>query len=281
MQIETIETTQLGRAEAVLARGFPNRPPGFWRRALSTLDDYRRRHQSQPIGTLLVHEGKDVGVLLSIESRTAGGGRKVNLSSWYVDAEARFFAPLMLRAALARAPVATDLSPTGDVRAVNERLGMGGRVLGSMIVPLPIDALRPSQGKVREGTAGASGADDVLLADHAAMGLVTATLGEATGTVHPLIFMPTTLRGVPGARLIYCRSLSTVGRERGAIARFLLARGYLFLEIEANRADTWPGAIHAPSRCVVFAKGELPVDAIDHSYTELPFIHCTSRSQTS
>lgn len=270
MQIEVITSGALGRAEAVLCRGFPQRPPGFWNRVLKALDAYRATRGAGPIGTLLVDKGEDVGVLLTLDSPAApAGGRKLNLSSWYVDQRARFWAPLMLKAAVQAGELVTDLSPTRDVEAVNERLGVAGRVRGSMIVPTPFDSfLRSPARLVRQP------GDDMaqLLADHAAMGLICATLSDDAGAM-PLIFLPTRLRGLPGARLIYCPSLGRLRRHRGAVARFLLGRGRMFLEIEANRADAWPGALHAPSRCRVFAKGELPADAIDHSYTELTFIH--------
>jgi hypothetical protein len=270
MQIEVITPGALGRAEAVLCRGFPYRPPGFWKGVLGALEAYRNARGAGPIGTLLVDKGEDVGVLLTLDSPSGAGARKLNLSSWYVDQRARFWAPLMLRAAVEAGDVVTDLSPTREVEAVNERLGVAGRIRGSMIVPTLLDSVRPSAARISEDVA----ADDgQLLRDHAAMGMMCATLAIPDGRDQPLIFLPTRLRGLPGARLIYCRSLSAARQHRGAISRFLIGRGHLFLEIEANRADTWPGALHAPSRCRVFARGELPADAIDHSYTELTFLH--------
>lgn len=276
MQIEIITSGALGRAEAVLCRGFPQRPPGFWNRLLKALSAYREARGAGPIGTLLVDKGEDVGVLLTLDSPggAASAGRKLNLSSWYVDQRARFFAPLMLRAAVAAADLVTDLSPTHDVEALNERLGLAGRVRGSMIVPtlldsFRLDSFRPSRARLSLDRQ----VGDQLLADHAAMGLVCATLLSEGGAADPLIFLPTRLRGVPGVRLIYCPNLGRLQLHRGAVARFLVGQGRMFLEIEANRADTWPGALHAPSRCRVFASGELPADAIDHSYTELTFIH--------
>jgi hypothetical protein len=269
MQIEVITSGALGRAEAVLCRGFPRRPPGFWKSVLGALEAYRAARGAGPIGTLLVDRGEDVGVLLTLDS-PAGAGRKLNLSSWYVDQRARFWAPLMLRAAVAAGELVTDLSPTREVEAVNERLGIAARVRGSMIAPTPLDSLRPSGARLDRELAGVRGE---LLRDHLAMGMLCATLVLPDGQRQPLIFLRTRLRGVPGARLIYCESLSLVSRQRGAIARFLLGQGLLFLEIEANRSECWPGTLHAARRCRVFAKGELPADAIDHSYTELTFLH--------
>jgi hypothetical protein len=271
MQIEVITPGALGRAEAVLCRGFPYRPPGFWKGVLGALEAYRAARGAGPIGTLLVDQGEDVGVLLTLDSPAgAGGRRKLNLSSWYVDQRARFWAPLMLRAALAAGELVTDLSPTREVEAVNERLGITGRVRGSMIVPTPFDSFRPSGAALRRELPEGGGE---LLRDHLAMGMLCATLVLPDGQRQPLIFLRTRLRGLPGARLIYCDSLSHLRRHRGVIARFLFAQGLLFLEIEANRAATWPGALYAARRCRVFAKGELPADAIDHSYTELTFLH--------
>lgn len=273
MQIEIITPGALKRAEAVLSRGFPDRPPGFWNGVLGRLSAYRKAHGAGPIGTLLVDGDQDVGVLLTLDSPAAPGRRKLNLSSWYVDQRARFWAPLMLKAAVEAGELVTDLTPTREVEAVNERLGLVGRIRGSMIVPTLFDSFRRTSARLTQQR---PERENQLLADHTAMGLVGATLVTAEGAAEPLILLPTKLRGLPGARLIYCRDLSLVRRQRGAIARFLLSRGLMFLEIEANRADTWPGAFHAPSRCRVFAKGALATDAIDHSYTELTFIHAGS-----
>ncbi|MBL8595630.1 MAG: hypothetical protein JNK01_23320, partial [Devosia sp.] len=209
MQIEVITPTALSRAEAVLSRGFPNRPSGFWKRVLDSLNTYRSDRGAGPIGTLLVDRGEDVGVLLTLDSPSSAhdraGLRKLNLSSWYVDQRARTWAPLMLRAAAKTGVLVTDLSPTAAVETLNERLGIAGRIRGSMIVPTPLDCVRPSAALLDRELPDSNGQ---LLRDHAALGMLCATLVTPDQQRHPLIFLPTSLRGLPGARLIYCPSLT-------------------------------------------------------------------------
>ncbi len=274
MELRAIEEQDLGSAETLLCRGFPERPRWFWRSRLAALQSYRKQAGVGPIGTLLRIKGEDVGVLLTIES-PPGLGRKVNLSSWYVEDGARLAAARMLQKSVVGDAVYTDLTPTREVRLLNERIGIVPVRLGSLLAPTPIDALRLDRGRVlpfATSTAPLSDPHRQMLADHAAMGLDAAVL-EADGAAMPLIFMPTRFRGLAGARVIHATSRDMLRRHRGAIARYLLGRGKLFTEIEANRDEAWSGSAFAPNRSAVFAKGPVDPHGIDHAYSELVFLH--------
>lgn len=273
MDLRPIGPDNIEDAERLLRQGFPDRAAGFWQRALARLDAYRTEALTGPIGVLLAVKGEPAGVLLTIES-PAPRGRKVNLSSWYVEDRARFLAPRMLQQVTAGEDVIyTDLSPSPSVRALNERLGLMPVRMGSMILPLALDALRPDTARVLEHTAygRTSGRDAQLLADHAGLGALPALL-ESDNGVEPLIFLPTRLRGLRGVRLVYAPSRDSVARHRGAIARHLMRHRAWFLEIEANADERWPGTLFARNRSAVFAKGAVDEDRIDHSYSELVFL---------
>ncbi len=270
MELRAIEAKDLDSAVALLERGFPDRPRGFWQRRLEELQEYRQQSGVGPIGTLLNIKGEDVGVLLTIESP---GGAKVNLSSWYVDERARLGAARMLQKAVAGPAIYTDLTPTSEVRALNARLGITPQRIGSMLVPVLPDALRPDSATIRDfNQISLPERPRTLLADHIALGLHAAVL-KTDDAALPLIFMPTGIRGLKGMRVIYTPSRAALARHRGALARHLVSRGALFVEIEANRSETWSGALHSANRCAVFAKGPVDPDSIDHSYSELVFLH--------
>lgn len=284
MNLQPIGPENIDRAEAVLCRGFPDRPPDFWHNALGALTRYQSSARTAASGSLLSVCGTDVGVLLAIESpsrsRNGRAIRKVNLSSWYVDESARYLAAMMLKASIASPEIVyTDLTPTLAVRALNQRLGLVPIRIGSMIVPLPIDALRPDQANVTafaETSLSDLDPDDArMLHDHAAMGLESAVLVDG-GAATPLILMPTRFRGLRGARVLHAPSRGDLRRHRGSIARYLIKLGFLFLEVEAARSETWPSSLFAPTRAAVFAKGPIDLDGIDHSYSELAFLHSTT-----
>lgn len=276
MDLQPIGPETIDKAEWLLRRGFPDRGPGFWQQALGRLEAFRERALTGPIGVLLALKGEPVGVLLTLWSRSDGtpAGTKINLSSWYVEDRARYLAPRMLqRVTAAEGVLYTDLTPSPSVRALNERLGLLPVRIGSMIVPVALDALRRDEARVIDHTGYGmlASTEAAMLADHAKLGAAPALLESADGAA-PLIFAPSRLRGLNGMRLLFAPSRALVARHRGAIARYLMRRGAWFLEIEANADERWPGTLFARHRAAMFAKGLPDDDAIDHSYSELVFI---------
>ena len=90
-------------------------------------------------GYLLEHDGKDVGVILTIPStRRDDSGeprRVVNLSSWYIDPDHRWRAPRMLQTVTAcNATLFTDLTATPSVRNMIGRLGFRGWTEGMQLM---------------------------------------------------------------------------------------------------------------------------------------------------
>ncbi|MHB1110427.1 MAG: hypothetical protein ACYCZU_08950, partial [Devosia sp.] len=116
-----------------------------------------------------------------------------------------------------------------------------------------------------------------LLRDHAELGGLSAVL-EVGDERAPLVFWPVRARGLKGARVIYAPQRSHLHHYRGAIARFLLPRGMLFVEMDAADAGVARGDLFARNRAIVFAKGPFDRQRIDHAYSELVFLHQTRRN---
>ncbi|MCZ0736257.1 hypothetical protein [Phreatobacter sp. AB_2022a] len=274
-----IDETNMERAHALLARGFPSRQPAFWVEGLKRQAEHHARRDGGAIGQLLRVGGDDVGVILTMRSwraDAAGGRRKiVNLSSWYVEEAHRWLAPRMLKSVLSEPDaIHTDLTPSENVEQLNGRLGLMPWNDGVLLVVLPAVAWRRD-----ERPAEVVGLDAVprgqlpattwtMLEDHQALGCICIALrrGEA---YRPLIFTRTRRKGLPTARLIYADSKGELAGAIAAVSRFLLAHAILMLEVPARRDERLPAAWFSEGMRPTFARGAIDPDSVDHAYSEL------------
>jgi hypothetical protein len=226
-------------------------------------------------------KGVPAGVILTMRSERPGpdGDPRtvLNLSSWYVDEDHRWLAPRMLQKILSeKVDLFTDLTPSEPVREMIGRLGFVRRHEGVLMAALALSAMQFGA-SAAVGAAGEAGMREIgadaarLVADHAALGCIVALL-RAGGDVHPLIFAPTRRKSLPSARLVYAPSLTAVRDHVGAIARYLLAQGVLFLEIPANRGDSAFGAWFTTRPPPTFTRGKVAEDMVDHAYSEFVFL---------
>ena len=282
MTLEPIEDESLGDAISILARGFPARPLSFWKESIERLAAYRRATGGPPIGRLMTVEGRRVGVILTIASKHRSGERQrdvVNLSSWYVEGEYRWLAPLMLERIVADDNVVfTDLSPNPQTARLNERLGFHTAAEGLRLHFLPWTAIGlRSDGRMvpfEDIPPGAIPAAEMeMLAHHRDLGSIAAAL-QAGGSYYAFLFQPTRRRGVPVARLLLAPNRQTVEQHRAAIARFLLARHRLFvLTFHGDRSTVTKGSGVLWNRSAsVQVKGSWEPERIDHTYSELVFL---------
>lgn len=279
--LHPVHDGNVGDALAVLPRGFPSRSAEFWRAGLRRQAQYHEAAGLGALGYLLRAGGADAGIILTMRSRRTlpGGGehRVVNLSSWYVGDAHRWLAPRMLQKVLGEeADLVTDLTPSEPVRRMMPQFGFASWHDGALIAALGLAALQPG------ASAGVTAAEGPALAalepsagrlveDHLGLGCLAALL-DHEGEVQPLVFSPVRRRRLPSARLVYAPSTAAVRRHIGAVARFLLARGILFLEIPARRGDTAFGAWFTTRPPPTFARGPFDPDAIDHAYSEFVFL---------
>lgn len=275
--LESIDTSTMGEARALLARGFPLRAPSFWADALERLAAYHEAAGLGAVGQIMRVKGEAVGVILTMRSRRGGGDAAprsvVNLSSWYVDERFRLLAPRMLQQVLAE-PVdtVTDLTPSPPVTEMMGRFGFVRRFDGGVILALPMLAFQMGPGNV--GPVDASpldGGTARLVEDHLGLGCLACCLIEGEAA-QPLVFSTGRRKGLPAARLVYAEDLASVRRNLGEIARFLLARGVICLEIPSNRGDVPPGAWFSGRSRPTFVRGTDTAAAIDHAYSEFVFL---------
>ena len=121
-------------------------PPAAWARALDVPWSVDRPNA----GFMLVAGDAVVGVQLAFYSERIVDGRAerfCNLGAWCVLEEHRFHAMRLLKALLAQDGYHfTDLSPSGNVVGVNERLGFRFLDTTTVLMPnLPVRRARPGQ----------------------------------------------------------------------------------------------------------------------------------------
>ncbi|PZP49857.1 MAG: hypothetical protein DI595_12605 [Agrobacterium fabrum] len=274
LKIVPIDNGNRVAAVALLAKGFPEKSEAFWSRGLSLVSEHHARHELGPIGQLLMKGDDAAGVLLTLRSRLPGTGRiVVNLSSWYVEPSCRWFAPRMLQmASSGDDEIFTDLTPSPEACKLNERLGFATVTDCTLFYPLPFAALRPASARLRplaEINPETIAADTrEMLEDHARLGCIVAVM-EAENRHYPLVFLKTTTKRLPSARLIHCDDRSVAQRHLSAIARHLLRQGRLALTMAALGAEREIGGFAAHKSAPIQVKGAWNPRFINEAYSEL------------
>lgn len=276
MNLQPITDELISDAVALLSRGF-SRSPAFWETSLRRLAEYHRKSGGRHIGQLMLVGGKPVGVILTIASRRCTGSQQrdvVNLSSWYIEEPHRWLAARMLSRVIADDSVTyTDLSPSLETTRLNEQLGFQTAARGVVLFFLPWTAVtRRAQGEVVPYERLRKGAltddDDMLVRHHRDFGSLAAALRSGDAW-HPLLFHPVRRSGLPVARPILAPSRRLIADNVGAISRFLLRRGMLFLSLHGGTAI---GGILWNRSASVQVKGEWEGDRVDHTYSEIVFL---------
>jgi hypothetical protein len=276
ISFEALDTTL-----PILSRGFPGMRAGGWAQAIARLRRFGASEPTRCTGYLLQAKGKDVGVILAIPSTHFDGGDAprpvVNLSSWYVDPEHRWRAPRMLQSVTAcHTTLYTDLSPTPSVRDMIGRFGFHGWTEGTLIVALPLFALR-SAGPAHVvplhdlPSDAFDGPTRRMLEAHAALDCVACGLwdGEA---LQPLIFSRKTYRGIRAARLIFAGDRPGLFAHLPAISRFLMRQKILLLAVNADRSERIAGSIFTRTRGPTFYKGPAAPAPGDFAFSEFVFL---------
>jgi hypothetical protein len=279
--LQPIHDGNVGEALAILSRGFPSRSALFWRAGLERQAQYHKAADVGPLGYLMQDAGRDVGVILTMRSRRIeADGRErtvLNLSSWFVEESHRWLAPRMLQKVLAeKVDLFTDLTPSPPVQHMIGRLGFTPWNEGVLLAVLPVSALQPAGGatvKAIETVEGAAIGTPLraLIDDHVRWGCIAAVLVDESG-VQPIIFARTRRKHLPSARLVFAPSKAAVRRNIGAVARFLMTKGMMLLEVPANRSEEAFGAWFTTRPPPTFARGGIEGDMIDHAYSEFVFL---------
>lgn len=254
--LEVRDDEGIDRAIAVLARGFPERAPAFWRAGFERMRGLGGNVRADvPLAYLLPGEPTDVGVLLTPavlrEIRDEPPTRVVNLSSWAIDAPHRWRGPAMLRAILKRhEAVFTDLTPSVEVARMLPALGFAPICTGTTLHLLALDAAAPARGARMVGAddpavRDALGPDAQALSAHRTIGCRVAVLAAPDALV-PLVFRPIRVRRLPAVELLYCTDHRLLVRHRAAVARWLIVRGIALMVTDLRPESGLVG--HRPRR---------------------------------
>jgi hypothetical protein len=278
--IETFGPSHWPQALAQLLKGYPGTAAAWWQAGFERSLRVPTNRPDQPIGMLLHGPSGLVGVtmLYASERPSEGAGSPqlhINLSSWAMAPQARERALWFARRGLANPDaVYSSLTPIVATAGILRRLKFapvsqqrvvcftprlaraGERVLG------PEATLAELEGHPMQP----------LLADHHRLGCLVCAVQTPSG------WMPVVLRlcrrafGLPSAEIIYASSTAAVARAVAPLSRFLLARGFPFMEFEA---DAYLPIEFAATRLfrLRLARGPYPRHGIDHLYSELVYLH--------
>lgn len=277
--LRAIDKSNEAEAVDILARGFPRRTRAFWQASLARLHAYGGNATAGvPVGYLLVQGDAPVGVVLTparLRSDPDGKQRRaINISSWYIDPDHRWRAPMMLRSITQDSGATfTDLSPIAAVQKILVVLGFKPITGGESMVALPKAALDVRSGaRVLELEAvpehGISVETRRLVEQHALLGCIGLAL-EAEGRWLPLLFKPCARRRLAGARLVFCEDNALLKRWIGPVARSLLRRGKLFLILDLEPNQTSSGGYDRPGFAIKYAKNGNFTNRTDYAGTEL------------
>jgi hypothetical protein len=259
-------------AVTLLSRGFWDRTPDYWRRAMARLGDRPLPGPYPRFGYGLVDSDVLVGVLLLIFSRTDDGNIRANVSSWFVEPEYRLYSNLLLAPALARFPEATfiNVSPAPHTLQTIGAQAFEPHVLGTFVSLALLGPLRPS---ARISTiAPNSGSDANILEFHAGLGCLSVEV-VYKGVNYPFIFLPRLAHrsGVRFAQLVYCKALEDFTLLAGPLGRWLLTKGFLFVIVDANEPVKGLLGRYFSGRKVKCYRGPAKPRLGDLTYTELVF----------
>ena len=225
-------------------------------------------------------EAEVVGVQLAFyaQRRIAGATESVcNLAAWCVREEHRSHGLRLLRAVLAQRGYAfTDLSPSGSVVALNERLGFAHLDTTTALV-----ANVPGTGRGRVVTdldeieARLDAEQRTILRDHRGAAAARHLLMLAGGEQCYVIYRRDRRRGLRlFATLLHVDDPAVLARHQGVLRRHLLSRGLPVTLAELRVVGDRPAVsvpLSRPRPKMVRGTG-VPPSAIDSLYSELALV---------
>lgn len=233
-------------------------------------------------GFHLRHDGVVVGAYLALYSQrdteTATDVRFCNLAAWCVDPEFRFGGTRLLRALLAQdGYVFTDLSPSGSVIALNERLGFRHVDTATVVVPcIPYPTIRRTvevtSDPDRIGEA-LSGRDLRAYLDHRTSPAVHHLLVDTSAGASHVMFRRDRRRDLPlFASILHASDRDILTAQVSAIGRHLvLHHGIAMLLCETRLLTRRPPRslmLESP-RPKMFKSTTLAPGELDNLYSEL------------
>jgi hypothetical protein len=251
----------------LLTRSFaPRRSRAFWQKVMARLAAHATPPGAPRYGYMLDDGSGPVGAVLMISAATpAGDGMQVrgNVSSWCVEPAFRSYASLLISQAISRKDVTyLNLTPEPHTRPILKAHRYTGYSAGVFVAALPLHVFaRGPHARIlpADATPHASftAFERQVLLDHAGYGCAALWI-ETEERAYPFVFRLRSLKGIPGAQLVYCRDVDDCVRFAGPLARYLIRRGRPLLLIDANGPipgligkyfhDTMPRYFRGPQR---------------------------------
>ncbi|HEY6259937.1 MAG TPA: acyl-CoA acyltransferase [Xanthobacteraceae bacterium] len=278
-----IEDADAERVVTLLTRGFAaRRPRGFWEHVFAYLQTRALPADAPRYGFLLESDGAAVGAILQMFSGLpAGAGDqkalRCNVSSWYVDADFRSYAPLLVSQALKQKEVTyLNISSAPHTRPIVEAQGYI-RYADGVFVALAWLSPASAGIPVRIVPAGAQpqapfeAYERDLLKDHAECGCISLWC-ETPERAYPFVFRARRVKGfINCAQLIYCRDVADFVRFARPLGRYLAWRGRPVVILDANGPVPGLRGKYFDDTMPKYFKGPLRPRLGDLAYTETAF----------
>lgn len=261
----------------LLSDGFPARSTTSWLRGLRRMADRPGLDGRPTYGYMLESGGEPVGAILLFFSNAPsvdGVIVRCNVSSWYVRPEFRVFASLLITSTT-KDPSVTyfNISAVPNTWSTVEAQGFSvyckGQMYAFAFLRRPIEGVRID---VFDNTkANSEVPDRDILGQHSAVGCLSLVVRDKAHS-YPFVFQRHHLKQVvPIYRLTYCRDVNEFVRFAGNLGRFLLSRGSVWVQLDANDFVSGLVGWYTEKRGRKYSKGPHAPRLGDLSFTETAF----------
>jgi hypothetical protein len=262
-----------------MTEGFPRHPFSFWENCLRHIKNRERAPGTQQYGYGIEADGLKGAVLTlgSLHGPTDSPQKIVNISSWTVRPSHRGPPAKELYRYASRLDHFTysNLSAAPHTLKTVTQFGFRERTAGQIIAvgvrkgPRRAARLITTQDAER---AGLPPQKSEILRYHENRGCIAFCL-EIPDRLAPFIFLPRRIKpGIPVAQLIYCERMDDFQDNSRSIYLWLLARGYPAMLVDASGPIIGLKGKYFPGRAAKYYKGEPPLYAVDHTYSEMIYI---------
>ena len=281
MKLRPLTIDQLDCAARLLHEGFHKLSEATWRANLLDIFSHAETLGRSTIGYIAFNKEGDIGICLAIPLVRSIYEQEpveaINLAAFYIKRDYQWMASVFLRRIMAMAQVDyVDVTASFSMRKINTHLGFSTSAIATLVAPLPTAVWRPSKRAVIRAydpqlSEGFSEDTTRILSDHIDLGCLVLMI-EMNGERQPVILQPKKRGSLRSARVILVKDRDLIYDALGPLARYLILRGYFFLELDViNKPDLWGCSLRTRSAPVQSTLPRLN-DAIDHTYTELVFI---------
>jgi hypothetical protein len=275
LRVREIGGADLSAVARLLNKGFAFRSIDYWLRGLERHARRPRPANYPAFGYCLDSGGVLVGVILLLFSEVQADAETIvrcNVSSWFVEAAFRAFAPLMVKAAIKDKNVTYfNITPAPHTWSTVEAQGFSlyckGQVYGALMLSTPARGAKVELFSA-DNAAGLTDYEADLLRQHDGFGCLSIVVRNGS-EAYPFVFQKHYVNGfVPVHRLLYCRQIDDVGRFAGNVGRFLARRGGLLVRFDANGPVSGIVGWYSEKRGRKYAKGPHRPRLGDLAFTE-------------